>query len=273
MNPRERLEQYHLHPKQSLGQNFMHDQNAIEKIVATADLHSQDSVLEIGAGTGELTAALARVARRVVAIEADDRLIPLLQDRFAHQQNVQFIFDDVLKTPLAAIMGDAPYSVVANVPYYITSAILRHLYETPQRPKRAIITMQLEVAQRLVAKVGDLSILGVSVQYYGKPSLIGKLNRGVFWPRPEVDSAIIRIETHPAPIVEVPSDEAFFRVVRAGFSQKRKQVKNALSSGLNVPQSLMDDLLHTLKLDGQRRAETLNLQEWAALARLVHERL
>jgi len=272
MNPRERLEAYGLHPKQALGQNFMHDQNALEKIVASAHLAHDETALEIGPGTGELTAALARVARRVVAVEADERLVPLLEERFAQAHNVYFVFEDILKTQVAALVGTEPYAVVANVPYYITSAILRHLYDAPTHPRRAVITMQLEVAQRIVARPGDLSLLGVSVQYYGKPTLVSKLNRGVFWPRPDVDSAILRLDTHLTPIVDVPSDEAFFRVVRAGFSQKRKQVKNALAAGLAIPQADAEACLQEAHIDPQRRAETLALDEWAALARLVDER-
>lgn len=269
MNPKQVLHDYHLDPKKSLGQNFMHDPNTIEKIVQTAEFLPDESALEIGAGTGELTAALARSAKSVIAVEIDDRLIPILEARFKDTPNVYFVFDDVLKTDTMALVGAKPYSVVANVPYYITSAILRHVLEAPRKPRRVVITMQYEVAQRITAKVGDLSLLGVSVQYYGKPSIVSRLNPAVFWPRPDVDSAIVLIEPYTSPIVDVPSDEVFFRVVRAGFSQKRKQLRNALSSGLGIKASDTEELLARADLNPTRRAETLTLEEWASLARAL----
>lgn len=267
MNPKQLMEHYGLDPKKSLGQNFMHDPNTIAKIVATADIQPDETVLEIGPGTGELTAALAQVARSVIAVELDDRLIPLLESRFRSTPNVYFQFDDILRTNIPALVGGKPYCVVANVPYYITSNILRHVLEPQRRPRRVVMTVQYEVAQRITAKPGDLSLLAVSVQYYGKPTLIGKLNRAVFWPRPDVDSAILQIDPYRAPIIDVPSDEAFFAVVRAGFSQKRKQLRNSLSTGLALKPEQADAVLLAAGLDPQRRAETLTLAEWGALTR------
>ncbi|MFQ3648375.1 MAG: 16S rRNA (adenine(1518)-N(6)/adenine(1519)-N(6))-dimethyltransferase RsmA [Anaerolineae bacterium] len=267
MNPKQLMEHYGLDPKKSLGQNFMHDPNTIAKIVATADIQPDETVLEIGPGTGELTAALAQVARSVIAVELDDRLIPLLEARFRSTPNVYFQFDDILRTNIPALVGGKPYCVVANVPYYITSNILRHVLEPQHRPRRVVMTMQYEVAQRITAKPGDLSLLAVSVQYYGKPTLIGKLNRAVFWPRPDVDSAILQIDPYRAPIIDVPSDDVFFAVVRAGFSQKRKQLRNSLSTGLALKPEQADAVLLAAGLDPQRRAETLTLAEWGALTR------
>lgn len=267
MNPKQLMEHYGLEPKKSLGQNFMHDPNTIAKIVATAQIQPEETVLEIGPGTGELTAALARVARSVIAVELDDRLTQLLEDRFRHVPNVYFHFDDILRTNVPALVGGKPYCVVANVPYYITSNILRHVLEPAHRPRRVVMTTQYEVAQRVTAKPGDLSLLAVSVQYYGKPTLVSKLNRAVFWPRPDVDSAILRIDPYPHRIVDVSSDEAFFTVVRAGFSQKRKQLRNSLTAGLGLSTEQTDALIHAAGLDPQRRAETLTLDEWGALTR------
>lgn len=270
MNPRQLLARYGLDPKKSLGQNFMHDPNALAKIVQTAELGAGETVVEIGAGTGELTAVLAQHAAKVIAIEVDDRLTPLLEARFNKTPNVYFVFEDVLKTNLHALTGGKPYCVVANVPYYITSSIIRHVLETTHKPRRVVITVQYEVAQRITAPVGDLSLLAVSVQYYAKPHLVAKLNPAVFWPRPEVASAILRLDPHPQPIVEVPSDEAFFKVVRAGFSQKRKQLKNALGAGLGIGTAQAEALILQAELDPARRAETLELVEWARLTRVVH---
>ncbi|MEO1646166.1 MAG: 16S rRNA (adenine(1518)-N(6)/adenine(1519)-N(6))-dimethyltransferase RsmA, partial [Chloroflexota bacterium] len=231
MNPREHMQSYGLNPKKSLGQNFMHDPNTIEKIVTTARIMPEDTVVEIGPGTGELTARLADYARHVMAIEIDQRLEPVLEERFADTQNVYFVFQDILETDVVSLVGNKPFVVVANVPYYITTAILQHLLEREHRPKRIVITMQYEVAERICAKPGNMTLLSNSVQYYGEPEIVSKLSPAVFWPRPNIDSAILRIETFEQPRVAVPDDKLFFRVVKAGFSQKRKQLRNALSGG------------------------------------------
>lgn len=265
MNPRQLMDAYGLNPKKSLGQNFMHDPNAIEKIATTADIMPNDTVVEIGPGTGELTARLAQAARHVMAIEIDERLEPVLEARFAETRNVYFVFQDVLKTNIPALVGPNDYLVVANVPYYITTAILEHILSVPQRPKRVVITMQYEVAQRICAAPGDMSLLAVSVQYYGKPQIVTKLPPAVFWPRPGINSAVLRVDTYPEPLVDTPSEKLFFRVVKAGFSQKRKQLRNALSGGLQVKSKLAKAYLDAAEIDSQRRAETLTLEEWARL--------
>jgi 16S rRNA (adenine1518-N6/adenine1519-N6)-dimethyltransferase len=261
------LEQYGLEPRKALGQNFLHDPNVLEKIVSMADVSDQDTVLEIGPGTGALTEVLARHAGRVVAVEVDTRLEPLLRRRFGHLEEVTLHFQDILETDLPALLGTESFLVVANVPYYITSAILRHLLESAIRPRRLILTVQLEVAERLIAKPGDLSLLAVSAQYYATPRILMKLNPAVFYPRPDVTSAVVRLDVHAAPVVDVPSDEAFFTVVRAGFSQKRKQLKNAIADGLHLSAEQGAQLLDRSGIDPRRRAETLSLAEWAALAR------
>lgn len=269
MNPREIMDAYGLNPKKSLGQNFMHDPNTIEKIITSAELMPQDTVIEVGPGTGELTARLAHYAGQVFAIEVDERLEPLLADRFAQISNVYFIFQDILKTDIAALVGIDDYLVVANVPYYITTAILQHLLESVRRPKRIVMTMQYEVAERICAQPGAMTLLSNSVQFYGKPSIVSKLNPAVFWPRPSIHSAILRIDVYPQPIVDVPDEQTFFRVVRAGFSQKRKQLRNALSGGLQVKAKVASQYLQQAGIDSQRRAETLTLSEWAQLSHAV----
>jgi 16S rRNA (adenine1518-N6/adenine1519-N6)-dimethyltransferase len=271
MNPRQILERYEVQPKKSLGQNFMHDPNMLDKIIATAGVTNQDTVLEIGPGTGTLTARLALVARQVIAVEVDERMYDILFDQFEKTSNVRLILQDILRTDLAAIIGDQPYVVVANVPYYITSAILQHLFESKRPPQRATIVMQYEVAERIIAepKDGDMSLLAVSVQFYGQPRLVSRLNKALFWPRPEVDSALLRIDLYETPPVDVPSAKQFFRVVKAGFSQKRKQLRNAVSAGLHMESSQADVYLKAANIDPQRRAETVSLEEWAALTRVI----
>lgn len=273
MNPRELLDEYGIMPKKSLGQNFMHDPNTIEKIVATAKLMPVDTVVEVGPGTGQLTAQLAKAARHVIAVEVDERMQPILEDRFSDTKNVYFVYQDILKTDVLKLVGPGDFVVVANVPYYITTAIISHMLENYRRPRRLVITMQYEVAQRIIAKPGDMSVLSVSVQFYGKPEIVSRLKPAVFWPRPNIDSAVLSIECYDQPAVHVPSDEWFFKVVRAGFSQKRKQLRNALSGGLQINNKVAAALLGSANIDPARRAETLTLQEWATLTYAAVEEL
>jgi 16S rRNA (adenine1518-N6/adenine1519-N6)-dimethyltransferase len=270
-NPRELLEAYAIDPKKSLGQNFIHDPNMLDKIVAAAELSSEDAALEIGPGTGAMTERLAGAARRVVAVELDNRLEPILEETLAPYSNVELLFQDILTVDVPALFEPDPYVVVANVPYYITSAILRHLLENRHRPRRLVLTMQYEVAERLVAKPDDMSILAVSTQFYGSPKIVARLKPAVFWPRPDVDSAVIRMDTFAAPPVDVPDEKTFFQVVRAGFGQKRKQLKNSLSAGLHLNSEAADALFRAASIDPRRRAETLTLDEWARLTRAYAE--
>ena len=269
LSPKSLLDNYDLYPKKSLGQNFMHDPNALEKIVSSADILRENTVIEVGAGTGALTEKLAEVARHVFSIEVDERLQAILEERFDNVPNVYLIFDDILKTDIQSLIGNKDYIVVANVPYYISSAIIWHFLEPQTRPKRMVLTMQYEVAERIMEKPDNMSVLTVAVQFYGKPSIVSKLSPAVFWPRPNIHSAIMRIDTHDVPPIDVPSPEAFFRVVKAGFSMKRKQLKNALSGGLQIESKVARDLLQQADIDPQRRAETLSLDEWGALTRVV----
>ena len=264
MNPKMLLDYYQIHPKKSLGQNFVQDPHALEKIIAAADLSPNDTVLEIGPGTGALTEQLAPLVKRVIAVELDTRLQPILNAALGHVPNIEFVYADILETDVPTLIGGDDYVVVANVPYYITSAILRHLLESNQRPRRIVLTVQLEVAERLVAKPGDMSVLAISAQFYAKTRNVARLKAATFWPRPEVDSAIVRLDTYEQPLVDVPDTQTFFRVVKAGFSQKRKQLKNSLGEGGGV-------LLARAGIDPTRRAETLSLEEWAALARATQE--
>ena len=268
-SPKALLDSYEILPKKSLGQNFMHDPNALEKIVASAALLPDDTVVEVGAGTGALTDILADAARQVFSIEIDERLRLLLEERFEDYVNVYLVFDDILKTDIATLVGATDYIVVANAPYYISSAILWRLLEAAKPPRRLVMTMQYEVAERIIGAPGAMNLLSIATQFYGTPRIVGKFGPAVFWPRPNIDSAIVRIDTHEAPPVNVPSRELFFRVVKAGFSMKRKQLKNSLSGGLQLRSSLIRDLLRSADIDPQRRAETLSLAEWARLTRTV----
>lgn len=271
MNPRTLLEQHGIHPKRALGQNFLHDPGALNKIVATAEIAPEETVLEVGAGTGALTRALLDCGSPVVAVETDARLLPLLRAGLPHTPRLRLLHADVLRLDLARLLAPQPWLCVANLPYYITGAILRHLLECPHRPRRLVLTVQQEVAQRLVARPGDMSLLAVSVQFFGRPQIVSRLRPAAFWPRPEVDSAVIRIDLHPQPLLDVPDEATFFRVLRAGFSQRRKQLRNALGSGLGIRPAAAADLLNAAAIDPRRRAQTLTLEEWAALARALRD--
>ncbi len=268
MNPRQLLDEHKIIPRRSLGQNFLHDPNTLDKIVEIADLKPDDVVLEIGTGTGALTERLARAAKQVVSIEVDERLKPVLDTVLQPYSNVKMIYQDILTVNLAQVLPKS-YLAVANVPYYITSAILKHLLENEHSPRRLVLTMQAEVAERLMATPNDMSILSVSVQFFGRPQIAMRLKPTVFWPRPEVDSAVVVIDTYDKPPVDAPNTKLYFRVVRAGFSQKRKQLKNSLGSGLHLSSDQIADVFKTTNIDPSRRAETLTLEEWAALSRTV----
>ena len=265
-NPKLLLDHYEISPKKSLGQNFLHDPNTLEKIVATAELMPDDVVLEIGTGTGTLTEVLAKSARHVFSIEVDERLRPILDEQLEPYSNVYMVYQDFLEVDVLKLIGTKPFVVVANVPYYITSPILRNLLELHRPPRRIIMTIQYEVAERIIMQPPDMNSLAVFVQFYGKASIVNRLKPGVFWPRPEVDSAVLQIDTYPEPPVDVPSNKTFFQVVKAGFSQKRKQLRNSLSGGLQIKSKQAAQLLDEAGIDSKRRAETLNLEEWAALA-------
>jgi 16S rRNA (adenine1518-N6/adenine1519-N6)-dimethyltransferase len=265
-HPKTVLDQYGLQPKKSLGQNFIYDENVLARITAAANLQAADNVLEIGPGLGSLTRHLAQAAGRVVAVELDDRLLPILQGELAALPNVEIVHADILNVDPADWFGDILYKVVANVPYYITGAILRHLLGGRSKPTLMVMTVQKEVAERLTAEPGEMSLLAVSVQFYGRPAVVEEIKAGAFWPRPEVDSAVVRIDLQGRPALPVADEEAFFRVVKAGFSQKRKQLQNNLR-GLGYSQEAIGRALVAAGVDGRRRAETLSLEEWGSLYR------
>lgn len=271
----ELVRRYQIDPKKSLGQNFLIDASHLDRIVAAADLTSTDVVLEIGPGVGTLTRRLASQAGHVVAVELDDRLIELLRADFADQPHVQIVHGDILELDppalLAAHVGEqavdrtVQYKVVANLPYYITSLVLRHLLEATPPPSLAVVMVQKEVAERICAMPGDLSLLAVGVQFYAHPRIVQRVPAGAFYPAPKVDSAVLRLDVRPQPAVTTVSPQAFFRVVRAGFGQKRKQLANSLSAGLGIPKAAVIDALASAAIDPRRRAETLTLDEWGIL--------
>ena len=259
------LRAHGLRPDKRLGQNFLQDHNALEKIVLAAGLEADDEVLEIGPGLGSLTRLLAARARAVTAVELDRRLLPALEQVLAEFPNTRILNGDILRLDPAGLVAAPEYLVVANIPYNITSAVLRHLLEASPRPRRMVLTIQKEVAQRVCAGPGDLSLLALSVQVYGQPSIAARIPAGAFYPVPQVDSAVLRIEILAEPRIPADRLERFFRLARAGFSQKRKTLRNALSAGLRLPPEETAAALQASGIDPMRRAETISLEEWGTL--------
>jgi 16S rRNA (adenine1518-N6/adenine1519-N6)-dimethyltransferase len=268
MDPRSLLRQFDIKPKKSLGQNFLVDERAAIRIVEAAELSPDDVVLEVGPGLGALTRYLASTVARVVAVELDQRLIPVLRHTLTGYANIELIHGDILLLDPAHLLP-AAYKAVANIPYYITSALLRHLLEADVRPSLMVLTVQEEVARRIVAPAGAMNLLAVSVQFYGQARIVARLKAGAFYPRPKVDSAVVQIDLSSTAraSMSVRDVDMFFQLARAGFGQRRKQLHNALASGLGRPREEIDAALARAGVDPRRRAETLALEEWAALTR------
>ena len=263
------LKRHGLRADKSLGQNFLQDPIALEKIVAAAEIRPSDSVLEIGPGLGSLTRYLAVSAKQVVAVELDEKLIPPLKAVIAPHANIRLIHGDILEFTPSDLVDQAGYLVVANIPYYITSAIIRHLLENDPKPRRIVLTIQKEVANRICATPGDMSLLALSVQVYGKPRIAARIPAGAFFPAPNVDSAVLCVDVYPEPQIEKGLLDAFFKLIKAGFSQKRKTLRNSLSSGLHISPASAVDHLTQADIDPQRRAETLSIAEWHRLCQII----
>ena len=269
------LRQYGLRARKGLGQHFLIGEEVLGLILATAQLKPEDVVVEVGPGLGVLTRELAERAGRVVAIELDDRLAAILRQTLSSFRNVTIINEDVLKVEPAALFGEVEvekpptsYKVVANLPYYITSPVLRHFLEARLKPQIMVVMVQKEVAEEITARPGRMSLLGISVQLYGEPTIAGYVPAQCFYPAPEVDSALLRVVPYPQPAVEVTDRESFFSLVRAGFSASRKQLANSLAQGLGISKTEVLSLLERAEIVPQRRAETLTLEEWAHLWRV-----
>jgi len=260
------LRRFDLRARKRLGQRFLIDGDVLQRILSAAELTADDIVLEVGPGLGILTRELAQRARRVIAIELDDKLSNFLKQELVSSPNVMIINEDILKIEPATLLARPErYKVVANLPYYITSPVLRHFLEATLKPDLMVVMVQKEVAEAIVAGPGKRSLLSISVQFYGRPTIIGKVPANSFYPAPEVDSAILRIDLYPKPGGAVDDTEGFFGTVRAGFASPRKQLANSLAQGLGWPKADVLSVLAEASIAPQRRAETLTLEEWAQL--------
>ena len=273
------LKRHDLHPRKRFGQNFLVDGNTLAKIVAAGKLEAGGAALEIGAGLGVLTSALADAVTQsgcVVAVEVDTDLLPALAETVGEKTQVQVVTADAMALDWPEFLdthfteGVKP-SVVANIPYNITSPLVTTLLAQPGRFARIVLLVQKEVAARMAAKAAtpDYGSLSVFVQYHAKVEIIGIVSRRVFFPPPDVDSAIVRLTPHDTPPVSVPSDAQLFAVVRAAFGQRRKALLNALSGdpALGWSREQAATALETAQIDGGRRGETLTLEEFAHLTR------
>ena len=273
MDVRELLERYDIRPSKGLGQSFLVAEWAYERILEAAQLSADDVVLEIGPGLGTLTHRLAQAARHVIAVELDERMVNILNDTLVGHDNVTVHQGDILETDLAQLLepwiGPArpavSYKVVANLPYYITSRALRHLLTAPVRPERLVLMVQREVADRIVATPGDMSLLAVSVQVFGAPERVCRVPANAFYPRPNVDSAVLAVDIYAEPRVPDALLRRFFQVARAAFQQKRKQIHNSLVANLSLNRETVTDALEQAGIDRQRRPQTLSIDEWARL--------
>ncbi len=263
------LRKHSLRPQKGLGQNFLVETTYLERIVSVAEIGADDEVLEIGPGLGSLTRYLCRAAGRVVAVELDARIIPALAEVLKAFSNVEIVQGDILDVEVGKYFPRPGYLVVANIPYYITSALLRKLLEAPNPPNRLVLTVQKEVAQRICAQAGDLSLLALSVQLYGEPRIAASIPAGAFYPAPKVDSAVVRVDLFDRPRLPKTEQDLFFRLAKAGFGQKRKTLANTLSAGMGWKKAEAEAILLAAQIEPRRRAETVGLEEWFKLVGVV----
>lgn len=258
--------QHHIRPQKNCGQNFLIDKTVLGQLIKSAKLKSTDTVLEVGAGLGTITQELVKHVSRVIAVELDNNLIPILRQNTRHAKNVMLISGDILKLNLKECgMLNAKYRIVANLPYNITSRFIRNMLTQSPKPKDMTLIIQREVADRICAKPGeDMSLLSVSVQFYAKPKILEYIRPENFWPKPEVESAIIKINNIKTPANV--NEKKFFQIARLGFSARRKMLKNNLFAGLKLGESEIQKILASVGLNPRARPQDLSIQDWIRLS-------
>jgi len=265
------LKKHGISPKKSLGQNFVINQRALDAVISSADLTGHEEVIEVGAGLGTLTIELAQRANRVFAIEIDKRLIPLLQSVLQDFENVTLLHTDFLQVDPGQLVSRSGYSVVANIPYNITSVLIRHLMESSMSPAKVVLTMQREVAQRIISSPGDMSLLALSVQIFGSATITAHIPAGCFYPTPKVDSAVLRIDIYEEPVVPRNVIPVIFSLARAGFGQKRKKLRNSLTPVMGSSPAEVEKLLVRAGIQPNSRAQELSIQDWEKIALIAVE--
>ncbi|MFH1582602.1 MAG: 16S rRNA (adenine(1518)-N(6)/adenine(1519)-N(6))-dimethyltransferase RsmA [bacterium] len=259
------LKKYTISPSKGLGQNFLIDKEAVKRVIKAAELNSEDIVLEIGPGLGVLTQELAKKVTNVIAVEKDLKMVEILKETLKDFHNIEIIQGDIRKIDLKNYHLPKNYKVVANLPFYLTAPIIRRFLELDEvSPQLMVLVIQKEVGQRICAKPPEMSILAVSVQFYAKPEIISFIPRTSFWPKPKVDAAVIKITNITKPSL---TEDLFFKIVKAGFANPRKQLINNLSKKLLLNRTKVENWLLKNKIQPERRAETLKVEDWVKLTR------
>jgi 16S rRNA (adenine1518-N6/adenine1519-N6)-dimethyltransferase len=257
------LEKYEIKPFKGLGQNFLINEAILKKIVEAADVTPKDTILEIGPGIGTLTQELAEKAKKIITVEKDKKMVKILKETLNNFKNVKIIEQDILKFPIPNFQF--PIKVVANLPYNIASAVIRKFSELDNPPKEMILMVQKEVARRICAKPPDMNLLAVSVQFYSEAKILFYVSKNNFWPKPKVDGAVIKLKLENKKWKN--EKDLFFKIVKAGFSQPRKQLVNNLSNELKLKKEEVKTLLLKNKILPKQRAETLDLKDWIELTK------
>jgi len=266
------LKKYQIRPSKGLGQNFLIGKSTLKKILEAANLQPGDKVLEIGPGLGVLTREIAKRVKEVMAVEKDEKMCEILKELLEgwNVRNVKVICGDILKIDNLELSENwklkiGNYKIVANLPFYITSPVIRKFLELENPPTEMVLMVQKEVAQRICTRPPKMNLLAVSVQFYAKPEIISFVSKKFFWPQPKVDSAIIKITPYKSAKIRI-NPRLFFKIVKAGFSQPRKQLLNNLSKGLKLDKDIIKSWLLENNIQPDQRAETLNIEDWVKLA-------
>lgn len=261
------LRRYGLRPNFTYGQNFLLNDSALVAMLDAAGINQTDAILEVGPGIGNLTALLLANAKFVLSIEKDKSFLPVLKKLKREHKNFRYEFADILKFDFSrALEGHLNYKVVANIPYYITGKIIQLFLRAKKKPESITVLLQKEVARNIVAKSGEYNLLALSVQLFGEPKIIRNVPAADFYPQPKVDSAILHIELFEKPKYELEDEKKFFRVLRACFAGKRKQLHNTLVNNLRLDKFYVADVLKKLKIDPAARPQELSIEQWINLA-------
>ncbi len=267
---KEKLDELGIRPSKGLGQNFLISELTYQKIIGAGDIKRGETVLEVGPGIGTLTEYLSDAGAKVVAVEKDRKLISFLEDSFAHSPNISIVEGDALEiSPENYGIRADEYKVVANIPYYITSRLIRNIFEKWPRPKLIVLLLQREVAQRIIAKPPHLNLLAISVRYFADAKIMGKVPRNNFYPSPEVDSAIIRL-TPLIQEIDRNFEKQFFHTARIGFSSKRKKLINNIANGFKLSKDELERMFMTARVDINARPENLTIELWKKLTETLH---
>lgn len=260
------LKESNIKANKVLGQNFLIDERVVQDMVDATYINNTDTVIEVGPGLGILTEEIVKNNCKVLAIEKDKNLIHYLENKFKENKNIAIINEDILKfETISYQLPTTNYKIIANLPFYLTSRFLRIFLEYKNKPSTMVLLMQKEVADRIVATNKNRSVLSVSCELYSKPEVIRQVSRKSFYPKPDVDCAVIKFDLYDKPKFNINDTKLFFRIVKAGFSARRKQIHNNLSNGLNISSENIKIILKKINIDPTRRAQTLSLEEWYLL--------